>query len=124
MSDERILIVQEDGPEAVHLEACLADLGYAVAAVSCGRRALDRARTERPDLALVDLALEGEISGPETALGLGGALDLPVVYLTGDASGERVRRSRRSTTSPTPGGSRRRGPASGPASRPPSSRWR
>ena len=94
MSDERILIVQEDGPEAVHLEACLADLGYAVAAVSCGRRALDKARAERPDLALVDLGLEGKISGPETALGLGGGLDVPVVYLTDDAGGERVRRAR------------------------------
>ena len=83
MTDAKILIVEDDGPSATHLEECLENLGYAVcASVSCGHEAIEKAATTRPDLALVDLGLEGEISGLETAERIGSKLDVPVVYLT------------------------------------------
>ena len=86
MTEAKILIVQEDEPGAAHLEECLKTLGYTVcAAVSCGRPAIETAADLRPDLALVDLGLEGEASALETAGQIGSRFDVPVVYLTDSA---------------------------------------
>ena len=95
MSSERILIVDGDASSAAHLEAALTSLGYGLyATVGCGLRAVERAEADRPDLALVDLGLGGELTGPETGERLGRRLDVPVVYLTDQAGPEAVERSR------------------------------
>ena len=86
MTDAKILIVEDDEPSAAHLEECLENLGYTVcASVSCGREAIEKVEHKRPDLALVDLGLAGEISGLETAERIGSQFDVPVVYLTDEA---------------------------------------
>ncbi len=95
MLNARILIVDDDEGAAAHLEECLKSLGYRVcAAVSSGRRALERAGAARPDLALVDLGLGGELTGPETAERIGSRFEVPVVYLTDEAGGELLQRAR------------------------------
>ena len=87
MTSTKILIVEDDG--AAHLEACLKNLGYTVcAAVSSGREAVEIAGDQRPDLALVDLGLGGEVTGPEVAERLGSRFDVPVVYLTDEVEGD------------------------------------
>ena len=94
-TDRRILIVDGDECGAAHLEECLKSRGYTVcAAVSSGRRALERAGAARPDLALVDLGLEGELTGPETGERIGSRFGVPVVYLTDEADGELLQRGR------------------------------
>ncbi len=94
LTNARILIVDNESG-AAHLEECLKSLGYTVcAAVSSGRRALERVASARPDLALVDLGLEGEPTGPETGERIGRRFEVPVVYLTGEAGGELLRRAR------------------------------
>ena len=86
MTDAKILIVEDDESGAAHLEECLKNLGYAVCdAVSCGREAIEKAADMRPDLALVDLRLEGEVTGLEAAAQIGSRFDVPVVYLTDEA---------------------------------------
>ncbi len=60
MTDAKIMIVEDNVSDAAHLEECLKNLGYTVcAAVSCGRQALEKASDTHPDLALVNLCLEG-----------------------------------------------------------------
>ena len=82
----RILIVDGDG--AAHLQERLQCLGYAVCgAVACGRRAVAEARRTRPDVALVDLGLSGELTGPETAQRIGDRFDVPVIFLADGADG-------------------------------------
>ena len=77
-----ILIVDRDQRAGMHLEGCLRNLGYAVCGrVVSGREAVERAASSRPDLALVDLALEGEVTGPEAAGRLRNRFDVPVVFL-------------------------------------------
>ncbi len=94
MSDAKIVIVDDDGAAAAHLEECLQNLGYRVcAAVSCGHEALETAAAARPDLALVDLGLEGELTGPETGERIGRRFGVPVVYLTGEAGEELLQRA-------------------------------
>ena len=86
MTDVKILIVEDDEPSAAHLEECLENLGYTVCdSVSCGHEAIEKAEHKRPDLALVNLGLEGKVTGLETAEQIGSRFDVPVVYLTNKA---------------------------------------
>ena len=94
MTNATILVAGE-ASEAARLGERLTDLGYAVsAAVSSREEAVAAAAAVRPDLALVDLGLEGGSSGIEVAEALGGRLDVPVVYLTADAQGSLLERAR------------------------------
>ena len=79
MTDAKIMIVEDDASGAAHLEECLKNLGYTVcAAVSCGRQAIERAADMHPDLTLVNLHIEGEITGPEVAEQIGSGLTFPL----------------------------------------------
>ena len=84
MIDAKIMIVEDNITDAAHLEECLKNLGYTVcAAVSCGRQAIEKAVDTHPDLALVNLCLEGEITGPEVAEQIGNRFDGPCyIWLT------------------------------------------
>ena len=94
MTSAKILIVEDDSTGAAHLEACLKNLGYTVcAAASCGREAVEIAGDARPDLALVDLGLGGEATGPEVAEHLDSRFDVPVVYLTDEVEGDLLKRA-------------------------------
>ena len=81
MTNAKILIVQNDNSAAAHLEGCLQGLGYAVCGPASGRQAIGKAAGTRPDLALIDLGLEGDIDGIEAARQIG-SFDVPVIYLT------------------------------------------
>ena len=84
----KILIVDRDGAGAAHLQERLQHLGYAVCgAVACGRRAVAAAGRTRPDVALVDLGLSGELTGTETARRIGSGFDVPVIFLADGADG-------------------------------------
>ena len=89
MTDAKIMIVEDNISDAAHLEECLKNLGYTVCAtVSSGRQAIEKAADTHPDLALINLCLEGEITGPEVAEQIGSQFDVPVVYLTDEAEGD------------------------------------
>ena len=84
-----VLIVHENPSEAASLQACLEELGHTVcAAVSSGPQAVEAAAAARPDVALIDLGLGGEVSGIEAAELIGSPLDVAVVYLDGDVEEE------------------------------------
>ncbi len=94
MTNAKILIVDDDESGAAHVEECLKSLGYTVCVpVSSGCRAMESAEATRPDLALVDLGLEGELTGPETGERIGSRFEIPVVYLTDDADADLLRRA-------------------------------
>ena len=94
MTSTKILIVQNEDESVTRLEACLRDLGYtACTTVSSGRRAVEEAADGCPDVALIDLGLEGEISGIEVAEQLGGQFDVLVIYLTDAAEGDLLQRA-------------------------------
>ena len=89
MTDAKIMIVEDNASDAAHLEECLKNLGYTVCTVvSSGRQAIKKAADMHPDLALVNLCLEGEITGPEVAAQIGNQFDIPVLYLTDEAEGD------------------------------------
>ena len=83
MSKERILVVEDDGILAAHLEKTLEQLGYQVTGlVSSGQDALQAALTQKPDAILMDIHLRGEMSGIQAAAEIHQQNNIPVVYLT------------------------------------------
>ena len=90
----KILIVDADERGAAYLTECLDGLGHSVCGVvACGRQAMAAAGNARPDLALVDLGLDGEVTGVAVGELLGSRFDVPVVYLTDGAGGELLQRA-------------------------------
>src|SRR5581483_10575707 len=83
MSDTRIMIVEDERIVAKDLQFRLEGLGYQVAAMaSDGQDAIRQAKTARPDLVLMDIRIEGEMDGIQTAEVIRNDFDLPVVFLT------------------------------------------
>jgi signal transduction histidine kinase len=85
----RILIVEDSPAIAVKLELTLNQLGYhPVGSVTTGQGALDMARSAGPDLVLMDIELEGDMTGIEAAERLRAERVAPVIYLTSHSDDE------------------------------------
>ncbi len=61
----RILIVDDDEDFVASTTALLEAYGYAVSSASTGRAGLEKARTEHPDLIVLDVMMENEAAGYE-----------------------------------------------------------
>jgi DNA-binding NtrC family response regulator len=91
----RILIVEDERVTAEDLRDTLTDLGYSVtAAVSTGADAIAQAEGDPPDIALMDIRIQGEMDGTAAALVLRERFNIPVIYLTAHADGATVGRAR------------------------------
>ena len=96
MTNATILIVEAEEAVAEAIAERLRHFGYAICGVvSDGRQAIEKAADVRPDLALIDLGLEGVSDGPEVADQLRRRFDVPVVYLADEAAlaGDRLQRA-------------------------------
>ena len=94
MSKKRILIVEDEALTVLALKQELTELGYEIAGdASTAAEALRAAEEKRADLVLMDIQLEGGISGVAAAAAIRGHLDIPVVFLTAHASAETVTRA-------------------------------
>ena len=79
----RILIVEDEAIIAMDLRETLAEAGYAViATVASGEEALALCIQEIPDLVLMDVHLQGRLTGIETAQQLRESYAIPSVLLT------------------------------------------
>ena len=88
-----ILIVQNDAAENLNLEKSLRSLGYTACVTVCTvGQAIEVAAGRCPALALIDLDLDGELSGIEAAEQLRDEFDVPVIYLT-DGNPDLLRRA-------------------------------
>lgn len=91
----RILLVEDDDAAARSMAQLLPHLGYEVAAVvRTADEAVATGRRESPDLALLDIGLPGEKDGIDAGRELA-ELDVPVVYLTGQADEGTLARAER-----------------------------
>ena len=94
MSKKRILIVEDEALTVLALKHELIELGYEIAGdASTAADALSAAEANRADLVLMDIQLDGGISGVAAAAAIRGHLDVPVVFLTAHASAETVARA-------------------------------
>jgi DNA-binding response OmpR family regulator len=83
MSNERILVVEDEQEVSHFIEMTLCMLGYTVASsANTGELAIHRAMRFKPDLVLMDINLEGAMDGIEAAKKIYSGMDVPVVFLT------------------------------------------
>jgi len=98
MSANKILIVEDEAVVSLDVTRRLEKMGYEVMGrIASGEEALELIEKERPDLVLMDINLQGEMDGIETATKLYKEYNLPVIYLTayaGESTLERAKESK------------------------------
>ena len=83
MGKPRILVVEDERLVAMDIRNAVNQSGYDVVGIAAsGEEAVRLAEEFRPDVALMDIVLEGQGDGVKAAAYLRSELDIPVVYLT------------------------------------------
>ena len=97
MANARVLVVRESDSGAGSIERTLKDLECAECITeSSGEQGVERAAKMRPDLALIELGLEGAVNGVEAATKIREQIGVPVIYLVGQDT-EKLLRSAQAT---------------------------
>ena len=95
-SGTHIMIVEDERIVALHLRQQLTRLGYAhVSTFSSGASVLSAIMSDTPDLILMDIHIDGEIDGIETAASIPRHLHIPVIYLSAYSEDQTLERAKR-----------------------------
>lgn len=90
-----ILVVEDERLVARDLQQTLRAMGYQVPAVAASASAaFQAAQAHRPDLALMDIHIEGEVDGVAAAASLG-EIGVPVIFITAYADDDNISRAKR-----------------------------
>lgn len=83
MKNLSIAVVEDEGIVAMDIKKSLIMLGYEISFVAdSGELVLDKLKTLKPDLILMDVVLKGELDGIETAKIVYEQYNIPVIFLT------------------------------------------
>lgn len=94
MSQEKILVVEDEAIVAEDIAYRLQNLGYTVTdIVSSGEEALVSVAKIVPDLVLMDIMLQGQLDGCDTAKKIFYAHQKPIVYLTAYGDDKTLRKA-------------------------------
>jgi len=78
-----ILVTEDESIVRKDIERCLGNLGYnVVASADNGEDAISMAKKHKPDLALMDIMIKGDMNGIAAAEEIKRNIDIPVVFLT------------------------------------------
>lgn len=78
-----ILVTEDESIVRKDIERCLVNLGYnVIASADNGEDAIELALKHKPDLALMDIMIKGDMNGIAAAEEIKRNLDIPVVFLT------------------------------------------
>jgi len=95
MLKKKILIVEDESIIAIDIKNCLIGLGYEVVGISStGEDAITKAIELKPNLILMDIHLDSELDGVETADKIRTLLDIPIIYLTAHADENTFQRAK------------------------------
>lgn len=95
MADAKILIVEDEGIEALDIQQRLISLGYpSPDIVFSGEDAVTRAEATSPDMVLMDIMLRGEIDGVTAAEQIHARFDIPIIYVTAYADDDTLQRAK------------------------------
>ena len=95
MPNARLMVVEDERIVGLHLEFMLKSFGYDVVAnVANGEQALQTIEETLPDLVLMDVGIEGEIDGIDTAARIPPSHNIAVVYLTSYSDEATLERAR------------------------------
>ncbi|MCB9092160.1 MAG: response regulator [Halobacteriovoraceae bacterium] len=83
MKDTKILIVEDEAIVAVDIEQGLRSLDYHICGIAAsGKEAIALAEKEQPDLVLMDIRLQGNMTGIEAAKIIKERFKIPAIFLT------------------------------------------
>jgi len=95
MEKAKILIVEDEAIIAMEVESQLQGLGYNVTSiVDTGEKAIAKAKTDKPDLILMDIRIKGEMDGIDTAEAIRNQFGIPVIFSTAYLDQERIERAK------------------------------
>ncbi|MCA9903777.1 MAG: response regulator [Anaerolineae bacterium] len=95
MAQANILVVEDEGIVALDIQNRLRRQGYTpIGRASSGMEALALVKEHRPDLVLMDIRIQGDMDGIETAQKIQETYDIPVVYLTAHTDEQTVQRAK------------------------------
>jgi PAS domain S-box-containing protein/putative nucleotidyltransferase with HDIG domain len=96
MRKTKILVVEDESIVARDIRNMLVGLGYEVTAVVPGAKAaVEKAQETDPDIVLMDVMLQGKITGVEAAEHIYTNFRIPVVYLTAYADSTTVQQAKK-----------------------------
>lgn len=91
----KIIIAEDENIIAKDIKKTLERLGYEVLTnVRSGNEIIEKAKELKPDLVLMDIVLDGEMSGIEAAQKIMNTYHIPVIYLTALADNETLQRAK------------------------------
>ncbi|MBN1251076.1 MAG: response regulator [Bacteroidales bacterium] len=92
MSKKKILIVEDDKMLCAIFEMFIMELEYELVGISQnGKEALKICGINKPDVILMDIYLDGKITGIETAKLIYEKYDIPVIFITSDIKEKTIR---------------------------------
>lgn len=95
MRAARIAVVEDERVVAYHLSQQLKRMGYSIAFIaSSGKQVLERMQEHAPDVILMDISIDGDMDGIETASLLPADPLIPIIYLTAYSEEETLSRAR------------------------------
>ena len=95
MSAARILIVENEIIIAKNIADYLKQAGYAPLKIALsGDEAITRSLEQHPDLILMDIVMESDLDGIETAARIHDSLDVPIIYMSAYDDDEHLKRAR------------------------------
>jgi CheY-like chemotaxis protein len=95
MIKTKIMIVEDEVITAMSLQHLLEHWGYEMCEqVSSGREAIEKAGREKPDIVLIDINLNGEISGIEAARQIRSLFCVPIIFITGYSDKETIKEAK------------------------------
>lgn len=98
MNAHRILVVEDEAITAMGIKSNLEKWGYEVPYVaSSGEEALELVKKSCPDLILMDIMLNGDMDGTQTAEKIIEKKKIPIVYLSAYSDNETTVRAKKST---------------------------
>jgi PAS domain S-box-containing protein len=95
MKKKQILIVEDEQIVADDIKTIVRKLGYAVSATALsGKKAISKVKKKRPDLALIDIVLKGDMDGVDLARVLRSRFNIPFIYLTAHGDDKTLERAK------------------------------
>lgn len=95
MSKINVLVVEDESIVSKDIQHSLKKLGYNVVGASAtGEHAITLAKTEHPDIVLMDIMLKGDMNGIEAAEQIKKQLLIPVIFLTAYADESTLERAK------------------------------
>ncbi len=80
----KVLIVEDEIITAMHLRMDLQGMGYEVCSFAAtGQKAIEIAEKEKPDVIIMDIKLQGEMNGIETAKEISSRFGIHSIFISG-----------------------------------------